>query len=405
MSHHRITSNPFPNGIAAIVQSQEDLARLYITLGWSLLPIHKRSKVSVGSWKHRQSSRARLDEVLEWIRDERGIGVVLGEISGGWVCRDFDDADAYRVWAAAHPRAAKSLPTSQTGRGFHVFAKSDSQVKTIKFADGELRSDGSYVVIAPSVHPDGGNYRWLTAPANHSPISVVAAGLCQAWSGGVASYVTERTEAISSGVSVLSVTCDKPVTVEHHELIMAAIDETVPSGVGGRNDGLFKFARKIAGILGGQPSRSVLRKYALLWYHAAKPKIATLDPGVTIADLQHAIERVKKPDNGEPLLERVMRAALKMDQPTFVADLDEGCASVRLAKLVVALSRESTDEVFYLSCRSAAQVAGFASHVQASRVLKSWVHDGILQMVSPGKSGPPGSKASRYRLTGANRPG
>ncbi len=399
MSNHLQPPKRKLNDTTIVDHSPAQLARVYVVLGWSVLPIRNGTKKPAESeWKERQETRATMGDILGWIGEGHGLGVVLGDVSQCWVCRDFDDANAYHRWAAAHPDFARSLPTAQTARGFHVFVRLAGSQKSLKYRDGEIRSNGNYVLVAPSVHPDGGRYRWIRPP-NPQQVgrqeSLSVTGLAADWSdGGNVTETTETTEVMSSVISVVSVTPDK------HEEIVGAISETVPIGVGGRNDGVFRFARRVVGILGGQPSDTIVRRYALAWYDEAKSTIGTLDPGVTIADMMHAIRNVKKPDTGEPLLASVMEDALAMSQPEFVADLDEDCASVRLAKLVVELSRVSADGVFYLSCRKAADLAGFVVHTQASRVLNSWVDDGTLELVTRGKKGPPGSKASRYRFAG-----
>jgi hypothetical protein len=82
-------------------------------------------------------------------------------VSGGLAVRDFDQADAYQKWAAEYPDEAKRLPTVQTARGFHVYGRSNKRL-FVKLADGELHiHSGHYVVLPPSLHPNGKLYRWV----------------------------------------------------------------------------------------------------------------------------------------------------------------------------------------------------------------------------------------------------
>lgn len=63
--------------------------------------------------------------------------------------------------AAACPSLAASLPRKQTGRGTHVFARWAEPVATRKLTDGEVRGEGAFTMIAPSLHPSGRRYAWV----------------------------------------------------------------------------------------------------------------------------------------------------------------------------------------------------------------------------------------------------
>ena len=112
-------------------------------------------------WKQYQSKPPDEQKLRKWFgrREELGMAVILGDVSGGLVCRDFDVMAGYDRWATDHPELAKTLPTVETARGRHVYFRSTYRgIK--KLADGELRG-GGYCLLPPSRHPDGPLYRWL----------------------------------------------------------------------------------------------------------------------------------------------------------------------------------------------------------------------------------------------------
>lgn len=400
------------------------LAAIYVGLGWSVLPIKNGSKEPAGKWKQYQSTRAESAEVLSWLSQGHGLAVTLGGISESWICRDFDEADSFHRWQAAYPELGQRLPISQTGRGYHVFFPSSGAVATKKFGDGELRAEGAYVVLPPSRHPDGGQYRWLREPQPCSPLLLRETGLGQDWTVTPATETTETTETterpeatenterpenteptelmasvnyVSSGSSANCVSSVDSVTPEQHREILRAIEMTVPKGVGRRNDGIFQFARKLIAILRGELDDDVIDRCALAWYEAAKPTIKTIDAAVTIADLHHAVANVRVADDGRDVLSTAIEMAKLMPPPWFVSRLPGDSAGVLLAKLLVELDRLADGNVFFLSCRDAGRLTGLP-HTHANRLLNRWKVAGVLDIVERGKPGPPGSKASRYRL-------
>ena len=144
-------------------------ALTHLARGWSIIPIASDKKPLV-AWKRFQSGRATPDDLRGWLggHSARGIAVVLGDVSGGLVCRDFDLRGAYAGWAAAHPDLAATLPTARTARGVHVYAvAADRTPRT--FSDGEYRGNGQYVILPPSIHPSGAAYEWIIPPVTPCP--------------------------------------------------------------------------------------------------------------------------------------------------------------------------------------------------------------------------------------------
>ena len=110
-----------------------EAALSYAARGWSIIPIRPRDKKpACGSWKRYQETPADHPTLHEWFdkNTSPGLAVVLGPVSGGLVCRDFDDMGAYNAWALEHPDLAAGLPTVATARGRHVYLVADW--KTIK---------------------------------------------------------------------------------------------------------------------------------------------------------------------------------------------------------------------------------------------------------------------------------
>ncbi|MEI8064653.1 MAG: bifunctional DNA primase/polymerase, partial [Verrucomicrobiota bacterium] len=140
----------------------------YHRRGWSIIPttINRARgnwKKAAVPWKSFQITPPTESEVRGMFHCKRnltGVAVVLGPVSGNLYARDFDDLTAYANWSTAHPDLAKALPTVATGRGIHIYFRSTKPVTTKELDDGELRGEGGYIVLPPSVHHTGTLYRW-----------------------------------------------------------------------------------------------------------------------------------------------------------------------------------------------------------------------------------------------------
>ena len=88
--------------------------------------------------------------------------MLLGPASGGLLCRDFDVLDSYSRWAQGQPDLSRTLPTVETGRGRHVYLRSE-WTGFVECGDGELRGDARhYSILPPTPHKKTGRlYRWL----------------------------------------------------------------------------------------------------------------------------------------------------------------------------------------------------------------------------------------------------
>src|SRR4051812_13037587 len=83
-----------------LIQAALDLHQRF---GWCVIPA--RGKKPAGRWKQYQRRRQDEDELRRLFAPPgvTGLAVILGPVSGGLVCRDFDTADGYRVWAQRYP--------------------------------------------------------------------------------------------------------------------------------------------------------------------------------------------------------------------------------------------------------------------------------------------------------------
>ena len=144
--------------------TQETLreALRYLSLGYSVFPLHNRSKLPAVKWEKYQTEKPTVEEVSKWFSVDRNVAIVTGAISG-LVVLDVDTSKG-----GEHKPLLEKYPTnmvSKTGKGFHLYYiypgwHVDNAVDFLPGVD--VRADGGYVVAPPSTHPNGSKYEWLT---------------------------------------------------------------------------------------------------------------------------------------------------------------------------------------------------------------------------------------------------
>ena len=109
--------------------------------------------------------------IRAWHEETQGLcnwSLATGAVSGVWVL-DSDGPEGVAALADLERKHGRLLdtPTAQTGGGdghFHRFFTHAPGVRNrTRFAPGlDVRGDGGYVLLPPSLHASGNSYRWLT---------------------------------------------------------------------------------------------------------------------------------------------------------------------------------------------------------------------------------------------------
>ncbi|MCH7681797.1 AAA family ATPase, partial [candidate division KSB1 bacterium] len=136
---------------------------------WSLISLKAKSKVSRFQWKQYTKEPASDWQLGKWWTQypDSNVAAITGEISN-LIVIDIDDESAFDL-LEKHGIYLKRITTAvaKTHRGYQYFFNYHSAIKQRNFDGGEIRTDGHYVVIPPSVHPEGTQYTW-----EHSPFDV-----------------------------------------------------------------------------------------------------------------------------------------------------------------------------------------------------------------------------------------
>lgn len=365
-------------------------------LGWSVVPIAGDKRPPKG---FRLKSRFRTadtpEQIKRWIKRYKpsGIAIVCGMVSGGLIVRDFDDEASYERWARCFPELAWSAPTVRTRRGYHVYCRCETTVRSRRRENGELRSEGHYVVCPPSLHPQGGEYRWIIKPIPGGlPVIFDPAevGLLREDVTEPAEHtepiepaeLTERTEAVGGG---------EKLSPE----ILAVIQATLPAGPGQRNKRLFELARRLQAIpqLHDAPTAR-LAEIIRAWHRMALPKIQTKSFDETRLDFHRAWGNVILPA-GTGGLGAILEAADGEGIPPEAEHYDK-LDVCRLAGFCRKLQRLAGTGTFFLSCRTVGKLFGVRP-TTANGWLRLLELDGLLVVAKRGS--PQSMRATRFRYS------
>ena len=360
----------------------------YYQRGWSIIPIPQGKKEARIRWKRYQTQRPDESRLCRWFAgNNRNIAVVLGGVSGGLACRDFDTEQAYQQWAGEHRDLAAKLPTVKTARGYHVYFLADVD-KIQSFNDGELRGNGGYCLLPPSVHPDGVIYEWLIEPNGKNLLALdpVSAGLSQD-----SCNVTERTERTEENRGGLRRTQEIYV----NEKIEKAIIKTLPKRFRTRHRSVFDFARELYSMpeyTDADPKQfySVVKE----WHKRALPNIGTKEFEETWIDFLQAWPKIRWQKGTKPMSE-IFEKAKTTSVPEFALRYD----NPKLRLLVVwcnILQERAGNSSFFLSARTAGKYLDI-DLMKANRWLFLLEQDRILEVVEKGKLTRAGGIATRFR--------
>lgn len=156
-----------PTAEEQILPALETVLRM-ATRGFRLFPVAARSKRPlIEEWPERATSDA---EILHaWLQEYPGCnwGLACGPDSGVFVLDvDGDEgAASLRGLGEDHEQEWRDTLSAETARGFHFYlcypANAVIRNSASKLAPGlDVRGEGGYVLVPPSVHPSGAIYRW-----------------------------------------------------------------------------------------------------------------------------------------------------------------------------------------------------------------------------------------------------
>lgn len=129
--------------------------------GVAVVPAWPKSKKCTVTWSNYQKNLPTSEQVWAWFQTGRpNIAVICG--TGGLLVLDFDDQAKYQLWKLKAGPLVETYSES-TSRGVHLFYKVDEPF-TRRFIECEALGVGHLCLVAPSIHPDGSEYKITCDP-------------------------------------------------------------------------------------------------------------------------------------------------------------------------------------------------------------------------------------------------
>lgn len=141
--------------------TRNDHIKKYLSWGWCIIPVVKGEKRPAVNWKEYQNRKPTNEELQKWFSDpDVGVGLVTGKISGVTVI----DEDTYKGKENSLLGLDSPVVVNTGGGGRHLFFKYKEGTKNSVNAEmaTDIRSEGGFTVLPPTLHPSGKTYEWAT---------------------------------------------------------------------------------------------------------------------------------------------------------------------------------------------------------------------------------------------------
>lgn len=329
-------------------------------------------------WKRYRTEPITVDLLSEWFGPEAtygNISAITGTASGGLTVLDFDVEEAYQWWVEKYPFFARILPTSKTGRGYHIFFRSElDKDDTSSLMKMDVKAKG-LVAMPPSMHKTGVRYKWIIPlPDSLDDLPMINPydwSLDNFTDGSDGSDGIEGSDG-SEGVCESRLKGYEQLKTVTRGMIDEAIESTLPKKYGERNGLLFLFARKVKWI-------DEIKNWSLdevmfiadMWHEKALPNIETKSLLMTQARFKNAWEDARFPPGEGESLNIAKEAAFKSTEPMAELELYEGD---EIAKKVIRLCFElqrlaGPDGEWFIPTNKAEELFG-VSHSWLAMILK-----------------------------------
>lgn len=153
-----------------------DAALSYAARGWAVFPLQPHGKDPLDGSSGFKDATTDAAKIRKWWGrfPDMNVGMATGAASGGVVAVDVDEndlkgkhgMDTLTAWEGERG-ALPETPMSITGSGgYHILLHVDGPCpcSTNAEKDVDIRGDGGYIVLPPSVHPNGNSYEWELDP-------------------------------------------------------------------------------------------------------------------------------------------------------------------------------------------------------------------------------------------------
>lgn len=141
----------------------KEAALKYLAKSWPVIPINPSSKKPcIESWKNYQDRLPTIKEVENWwtLWPWANIGVITGKLAG------VSAVDIDPRHGGSTEDLSETVKAETGGSGWHYLYEYNENCHSQNGIESgiDLKSDGGYIIIAPSIHASGNKYKWIVPP-------------------------------------------------------------------------------------------------------------------------------------------------------------------------------------------------------------------------------------------------
>jgi hypothetical protein len=151
-------------GISSEMNALQTIATEYASLGLSVIAALPRSKQPAMKWTAFQWEPPTLEEVEAIFSSDEdlNVAVICGAASQNLAVFDAETKTSFDELVNLFVDAGlEEKWFVETPRGGHAHIRLPAPVKSLKYGSVEVRSQGQYVLVPPSIHPTGSSYKFL----------------------------------------------------------------------------------------------------------------------------------------------------------------------------------------------------------------------------------------------------
>ena len=138
-------------------------------LGWSIIPVSTNKRPLI-EWKKYQQIKATSEEITDWFVSypDANISVVTGKISNLVIV----DIDPKNGGSDKDFSGINTVKVKTANNGWHFYFQFEEGVtNSAGIRSGiDIRGEGGYAVLPPSILESGNHYEWLMSPHASTPI-------------------------------------------------------------------------------------------------------------------------------------------------------------------------------------------------------------------------------------------
>jgi len=194
--------------------------------GYSVFPIELRGKRPLVKWSAYANAPAPVSQLMRWFKGNLNMAVACGGEKHLTVV-DFDTQSGYYKTLSQVDGDIRGIIDRtykvKTGRGMHVYFNVESRSRKNVKEKIDVKGDGGYVLVPPSLHPSGSIYTQMPGTCVADIQEIDSSMLCKI--AGLPEYEPVSTPSCDygDGGSVFDVECDDLGFMSDFDYVLANV--------------------------------------------------------------------------------------------------------------------------------------------------------------------------------------